>query len=52
MNWQTDTTVMDKKLAYYRNIKVTEKDPFALFTYLSKAAQKATNYEVLLDDAS
>ena len=38
MNWQTDTNLMDKKLAYYKNIQVTEKDPFELFTYLSKAA--------------
>ena len=50
MNWQTDVTVMDKKLAFYKNIQVTEKDPFALFTYLSKAAEKTTNYEVLMDD--
>ena len=42
MNWQHDTNVMDKKLAYYKNIKVTDSDPFALFTHLSKAAQVAT----------
>ena len=45
MNWQHDTNVMDRKLEYYKNIKVTEKDPFALFTHLSKAAQAATDYE-------
>ena len=45
MNWQHDTNVMDRKLAYYKKIQVTEKDPFALFTYLSKAAEIATDFD-------
>ena len=40
---------MDRKLEYYKNIKVTEKDPFALFTHLSKAAQAVTDYETVAE---